>query len=144
MNTLGKQITQQFFHNESGFDLLEHDWRNNWQNEERLEKLQPVHFFLYQTLRGKDWRKAFTAATNENKLANGYHPMHVVRDILRQLRFIVTNKKIEDYDWVIEPLGSEITWESVNLLLTYLPKEADLLTGPSYIVKDKKIHAEAA
>lgn len=134
MNTLGKAITRQFFHNEAGFDLLQNDWRNNWrQGKEGLDKLQPVHFFLYQALRGKDWKKAFTPITNTNKIENGYHPIYKVRDILRTLRFVVTSKNIESYNSMIEPLGPEVTWESVKLLLKYLPEERDLLVGPSYI-----------
>ena len=140
MNTLGKAITKQFFHNESGFDLLQHDWQRNWQDKSLVEKLEPIHFFLYQALRGKDWRKAFTAVTNDNKIENGYHPLHKARDVLRQLRFIVDARNIEAYNFLLEPLGQEVTWASARLLLTYPPSEANLLAGPSYInikVQDK-------
>ena len=129
MNTLGKQITRQFFHNESGFDLLQNDWQRNWQDKSLIEHLQPVHFFLYQAFRGKDWRKAFTAVTNERKIENGYHPMHAVRQILGELNTAVRFNN----DTIIEPLGPEVTMESLKLLLTYLPAEGDLLAGSSYI-----------
>lgn len=133
MKTLGKEITCQFFQHESGFDLLEHDWKNNWRNDQWVSKLKPVHFFLYQAFRGKDWRKAFTPITNQNKLDNGYHSMGVVRKILQELKFATSINDPKVYQWLIEPLGSEISIDSLKVLVSYLPSERHIFGGPSYI-----------
>lgn len=148
MNTLGKQITRQFFQNESGFDLLQHDWSLNWENKAFREKLEPIHFFLYQAFRGKDWRKAFTPVTNTNKIEKGgYHPMQVVRDILRELRFVVDYRDPEVYmERILGPLGREVNINSLRSLMKYLPKESELLTGPTYVEDkslDKLLHEAA-
>lgn len=142
MNTLGKAITRQFFVYEAGYDALQNNWKDNW--EERKDILSATHFFLYQAFRGKDWRKSFTAATNENKLNNGYHPMHKVREIIRQLRFIADSPRPEVYSYIIEPFGPEVTVYSIKQLVKYLPKEDLLLAGPSYVNTNVKIEDQAA
>lgn len=48
--------------------------RQHWSallNSERKHRLKAVRHLLYLMLIGKDWRKAFTPATNKRKLENG-------------------------------------------------------------------------
>lgn len=144
MKTLGKDITRQFFQNECGFDLLEHDWRINWQNDQWVNKLEPIHFFLYQAFRGKDWRKAFTPITNQNKLDNGYHSMGVVRRIFQQLKLAVESDDPKAYEYIIEPLGSEISINSLKVLVSYLPTERNIFGGPSYVNHNQQVKHRAA
>lgn len=139
MNTLGKAITQRFFKNESGFDLLQNDWARNWQNKEWRDSLTPTHFFLYAALRGKDWRKGFTPITNDVKLSNGQRPMQVVEQIYSDLEFIAKGK-----EGLIEALGSEVTCDSVAQLLKFLPLYDNLLGGPSYVDRRTGVIDKAA
>jgi hypothetical protein len=71
MNTLSKTITRTFFQTETGYQELEARWR------ERLASGTTLHgqdYLLYQLLRGKDYRKAFTPPTHPAKVANGHRP----------------------------------------------------------------------
>lgn len=76
MNTLSKAYTRHFFSRESGYDELELRWRYLLKSGIRL---RPEAHLLYAILRGKDYRKGFTAATNKNKLDNGYDPDHALK-----------------------------------------------------------------
>jgi hypothetical protein len=70
MNTLPKEITRSYFKSDEGYLALERHW-SSLVNSEARSTLGPEHYLLYQALRGKDWRKAFTPITNQKKLANG-------------------------------------------------------------------------
>ena len=70
MNTLSREITRSFFERAGGCEALETRWRALVHTGARRQ-LGPEHYLLYQALRGKDWRKAFTPVTNARKLANG-------------------------------------------------------------------------
>ncbi|MFT3891395.1 MAG: hypothetical protein QM730_07150 [Anaerolineales bacterium] len=70
MNTLSRAITARFFPNSDSYNALRKKW-SDLINSERKHELTAAHHLLYLTLLGKDWRKAFTAPTNQRKLDNG-------------------------------------------------------------------------
>lgn len=69
MKTLSKQITEKFFKDENGFELLQDQWKL-LTNSDKKKLLKAEDFLLYQVLRGKDLSKSFTPITNANKLTN--------------------------------------------------------------------------
>ncbi len=70
MNTLSRAITAQIFPDNNSYMTLQSQWRV-LVNSPRKHELKAAHYLLYQALRGKDWRKAFTPISNQRKLDNG-------------------------------------------------------------------------
>lgn len=70
MNTLPRAVTAQVFSSPDSYNALQCHW-SRLINSERRHDLSAAHHLLYQALRGKDWRKAFTCPANPRKLANG-------------------------------------------------------------------------
>ncbi len=70
MNTLPRAITAQFFSEAESYKTLKAGWKALHNSEQRHD-LTAAHYLVYLTLRGKDWRKAFTPITSERKLENG-------------------------------------------------------------------------
>ncbi len=70
MNTLPRAVTAQIFPTPDSYNALQCHW-SSLNRSERRHDLSAAHYLLYQALRGKDWRKAFTCPSNPRKLANG-------------------------------------------------------------------------
>ena len=70
-NTLGKSITQTFYSNPDGYNLITNLWK-----QKISEGYQPASYELiaYAILRGKNYTKGFTPITNHVKLENGMYP----------------------------------------------------------------------
>lgn len=69
MNTLSKQHTECFFAEPAtGYVSLQIRWSAL---VAARVPLSATDHLLYQTLRGKDWRKGFSPTTNTTKIANG-------------------------------------------------------------------------
>ncbi len=74
MNTLSKNITKLFFKEEyqdNYYQLTKTLWKELLDSD---QKLNFSHHLLYAILRGKDWRKCYTAVTNPIKIENGDIP----------------------------------------------------------------------
>lgn len=69
-NTLAKEATRAFFNSDEGYDALKRHW-SALVNSPARKTLGPEHHLLYQSLRGKDWRRGFAPIGNEGKLQNG-------------------------------------------------------------------------
>jgi hypothetical protein len=130
MKTLGKEITKRFFKDDGGFDKLQAYWGRQWQNEQWREQLEPIHYFLYSALRGKDWKKGFTPITNAVKLTNGQRPMQVVERIYQQLDRIILN---DEKEWVEQYFGGCITVDSLRQLRKLLPDRRYVLGASAYV-----------
>ena len=70
MNTLPRAVTAQIFPIPDSYNALQRHW-SSLIHSGRRHDLSAAHHLLYQALRGKDWRKAFTCPANPRKLANG-------------------------------------------------------------------------
>jgi hypothetical protein len=70
MNTLSRTITSRFFTDPQDYTALRKQW-SALINSDRKRDLTATHHLLYLAACGKDWRKAFTLATNRRKLENG-------------------------------------------------------------------------
>ena len=70
MNTLPRAVTAQIFPTPDSYNAFQRHWSSLIQSE-RKHDLSAAHHLLYQALRGKDWRIAFTCPSNPRKLANG-------------------------------------------------------------------------
>ena len=70
MNTLSRAITSRFFTTPQDYAAFRRHW-STLLNSDRRHELTAAHHLLYLALCGKDWRKAFTLASNRRKLENG-------------------------------------------------------------------------
>jgi len=70
MNTLSRAVTAQIFPTPDSYNALRRHW-SSLINSERKHTLSAAHHLLYLALLGRDWRKAYTCASNPRKLANG-------------------------------------------------------------------------
>jgi hypothetical protein len=70
MNTLSRTITSRFFIDPQNCTALRQQW-SALINSDRKHELTTAHHLLYLAACGKDWRKAFTLASNRRKLENG-------------------------------------------------------------------------
>jgi len=70
MNTLSRAFTARLFPNAESYLAFRRRWRALI-NSDRRHELTATHHLLYLAACGKDWRKAFTLATNHRKLDNG-------------------------------------------------------------------------
>ncbi len=70
MNTLPRAVVAQILNDSQAYLALRQQWRD-FMNSERRHELKAEHHLLYLALCGKDWRRGFTPATNQQKLDNG-------------------------------------------------------------------------
>src|SRR5512147_701884 len=70
MNTLSRAITPRFFTNSQDYLAFRKHW-STLLNSDHKHELTAAHHLLYLAACGKDWRKAFTLASNRRKLENG-------------------------------------------------------------------------
>jgi hypothetical protein len=111
MNTLSRAITAQFFPEPTAYNVLRAHW-SAVVNSELKHELRAVHYLLYLTLLGKDWRKAFTPITNVNKLENGAFSNWHLFEALAELHSRVTEKG------VLAPFGGLVTPEMLQTART--------------------------
>ena len=69
-NTLTREVTRTFFGSDEGYYALERYW-SALVNSPARKTLGSEQHLLYQSLRGKDWRKGFAPITNGGKRDNG-------------------------------------------------------------------------
>ncbi|MCL4265028.1 MAG: hypothetical protein KJ069_17560 [Anaerolineae bacterium] len=121
MNTLPRAVVAQILTDPQTYTSLRQHWRG-LMNSERRHELTAVHHMLYLALTGKDWRKGFSLATNQRKLANGayegwemfralarlHSPFHeafvlapfegvIIGDILQNLRLVLPKAGAHQY-----------------------------------------------
>lgn len=115
MNTLPRAVEAQILIDPQTYTALRQHWRG-LMNSERRHELTAVHHLLYLALCGKDWRKGFTLATNQRKLANGaYEGWEMFRALARlHSPFHET--------LVLAPFEGVVTSKMLQNLRTILPK----------------------
>lgn len=69
MKTLGKNYTRLLLKNENSFAELEQAWKAAIREGKEFNRFE---HFCYAVLRGKNYLKGYTLATNKVKLENGY------------------------------------------------------------------------
>ncbi len=115
MNTLPRAVVAQILIDPQTYTSLRHHWRG-LMNSERRHELTAVHHLLYLALTGKDWRKGFTLATNQRKLANGaYEGWEMFRALARL-------HSPFHQELVLAPFAGIITSDMLQNLRTVLPK----------------------
>jgi hypothetical protein len=115
MNTLPKAITARLYSNAESYPALRRQWRT-LMNSDRKHELTATHHLLYLAACGKDWRTAFTPATNRRKLDNGAYAGWILWRALDQLHWS------RDEAALLAPFEGMITAEMLQQLMTWLPK----------------------
>lgn len=115
MNTLSRAVTAQFFSSPDSYNALRQHW-SSLINSERKHTLSTAHHLLYQALRGKDWRKGFTCATNQRKLDNGAFTGWV---LFRALSILHQPSAEAD---LLAPFDGLVTPEMLRVLRTLVPR----------------------
>lgn len=128
MNTLSKTVTGQFFSSATEFHTLETHWRSLI-NSASKSQLTAAHYLLYQALRGKDWRKAFTPITNQRKLANGAFCGWGLWAALDAIHYQPT-------EVLLAPFGDKVTPAMLQAVRQLLPYSRKLFSyGPEGFAK---------
>jgi hypothetical protein len=125
MNTLNRTITSTFFKSEEDYNKLMAHWSQLMQNNEARKCLRAEHHILYLVLRGKDWRKGFTLATNPIKLANGMAPDLGVKNAL----YAFHCGYITD---LLAPFGDLVDKEMLEKARALVPKGSNPLEKDAY------------
>lgn len=115
MNTLSRAITACLFPNTESYLALRRQW-SRLINSDRKHELTATHHLLYLTVCGKDWRKAFTLATNRHKLDNGAYAGWRLWRALDQIHWS------RDEAALLAPFEGIITAEMLQQIRTRLPK----------------------
>ena len=115
MNTLSRTITSGFFTNYQNYAALCQQW-SALINSERKHELTTAHHLLYLAARGKDWRKAFTLASNQRKLENG---AYVGWALWRALGWIHWSRDLTE---LLAPFAGTITPEMLQQIRELLPQ----------------------
>jgi hypothetical protein len=142
MNTLGKEITKDFYSEDHQYEDISYMWSKAVQENKKREvaekNLKPIHYALYAMLRGKDWRKCFTPITNQKELENGVDPVGMFRHVCYTLETYNSEYSFKKY---IEPIwGNIITFDGYNKLLQCIP---DIwLSSGSDAYKEKELNAK--
>lgn len=106
-NTLGKEITKNFFLNESGYSDLKALWKVKLDNgfEPNADDLA-----IYAMLRGRDWRKGYTPISNKNKLSSscGGFPLYNLWQVYWVIRKDTISKEKHGNAW----FGHLINWDA--------------------------------
>jgi hypothetical protein len=115
MNTLSRALTARLFPNAEAYRALRRQW-STLINSDRQHDLTATHHLLYLAACGKDWRKAFTPATNRRKLDNGAYAGWILWRALDQLHWS------RDETALLAPFEGTITAEMLRQIKTLLPK----------------------
>jgi len=116
MNTLSRAITAQIFPNAKSYITLQNHWRV-LVNSSRKHELEAAHYLLYQALRGKDWRKAFSPISNQHKLDNGAFESWGLIQAFNTLHSRVAE------DALLAPFDGLVTAEMLQLVRTLVPNQ---------------------
>lgn len=114
MNTLSRTITSRFFIDSQGYIALRKQWSALF-NSERKHELTATHHLLYLAACGKDWRKAFTLASNRRKLENGAYAGWALWRALGQIHWS------RDATELLTPFAGTITPEMFQQIRALLP-----------------------
>jgi hypothetical protein len=114
MNTLSRAITARFFPNSDSYNALRKHW-SDLINSERKHELTAAHHLLYLALIGKDWRRAFTAPTNQRKLDNGAFLGWQMFSALQTIHFKFREEEL------MAPFEGLITSQMLDELRSLLP-----------------------
>ena len=115
MNTLSQAITSRFFTNPQDYMAFRKHW-STLLNSDHKHELTAAHHLLYLALCGKDWRKAFTPASNRRKLENGAYAGWALWRALDQIHWT------RDAAALLAPFDGLITAEMVQQIRARLPK----------------------
>jgi hypothetical protein len=115
MNTLSRTITSRFFTDAQNYTALRRQW-SALINSDRKHELTATHHLLYLATCGKDWRKAFTPASNHRKLANGAYVGWVLWRALSEIHWS------RDTTELLAPFAGTITPEMFQQIRTLLPR----------------------
>ncbi len=115
MNTLSRTITSRFFTDSQGYLALRKQW-SALINSNRKHELTATHHLLYLAACGKDWRKAFTLASNRRKLENGAYAGWALWRALGQIHWS------RDTTELLAPFAGTITPEMFQQIRALLPK----------------------
>jgi hypothetical protein len=115
MNTLSRTITPRFFIDSQNYTALRRQW-SALINSDRKHELTAAHHLLYLAACGKDWRKAFTLASNRRKLENG---AYVGWAVWRALSYIHWSR---DTTELLAPFAGTITPEIFQQIRAFLPR----------------------
>src|SRR5512139_2672789 len=115
MNTLSRAITSHFFTNPQDYMAFRQHW-SALLNSDRKHELTAAHHLLYLALCGKDWRKAFTPASNRRKLENGAYAGWALWRALDQIHWT------RDEAALLAPFDGLITTEMLQQIRALLPK----------------------
>lgn len=115
MNTLSRTITSRFFISPQDYLAFRRHW-SALLNSDRKHELTAAHHLLYLAVCGKDWRKAFTLASNQRKLENGAYAGWALWRALYQIHW--TREEVA----LLEPFDSLITPEMLRQIQGLLPK----------------------
>jgi len=115
MNTLSRALTARLFPNAEAYLAPRRQW-SKLINSDRKHALTAKHHLLYLAACGKDWRKAFTPATNRRKLDNGAYAGWILWRALDQLHWS------RDEVALLAPFEGTITAEMLQQLRTWLPR----------------------
>lgn len=153
MNTLGKEVTKQFFINpETGFTELETFWKAKMNPKDAEGKALPqpklpaAQHLAYAILRGKDYRKGFAEVTNDMKLKNGTSKDQGLRLAEEELRGMTTQKFVNMFPGIVVTQSIQMVRDLIpvrgnveNRLLTGAYKEVSvILTVPAEKQKVEK------
>lgn len=114
MNTLSRTITSRFFSDSQNYIALRRQW-STLINSERKHELTAAHHLLYLAACGKDWRKAFTLASNRRKLENGAYAGWALWRALGQIHWS------RDASELLAPFAGTITLEMFQQIRALLP-----------------------
>jgi hypothetical protein len=123
MNTLSRALTARLFPNAEAYLALRRQW-STLINSDRKHALTVTHHLLYLAACGKDWRKAFTPATNRRKLDNGAYAGWILWRALDQLHWS------RDEAALLAPFEGTITAEMLQHIRTLLPKSGPYAYQP--------------
>lgn len=115
MNTLPRAVTARIIVDADRYMALRRHWSALMTSDARHE-LAPAHHLLYQALRGRDWRRAFTPITNPRRLANGAFVGWALFRALGQIHAEYRE------DWLLAPFAGIVTPAMLVTLRALLPR----------------------
>lgn len=115
MSTLSRALTARLFPNAEAYRTLRRQW-STLINSDRKHELTATHHLLYLAACGKDWRTAFTLATNRRKLDNGAYTGWMLWRTLDQIHWSRAEAAL------LAPFEGTITAEMLQQIKAWLPK----------------------
>ena len=132
MNTLPRAVTAQIFATPDSYNALQHHWSSLIRSE-RKHDLSAAHHLLYQVLRGKDWRKAFTCPSNPRKLANGALEGWVLFRSLNMLHSRFSEEALlAPFDGLVTPAMLQMVRSLLPVIRTSDPLHPEQFAGGAF------------